>query len=44
MENVPLISIGIPAYNATNYLEIAVQSVLDQTLTDWELIIVNDGS
>lgn len=40
----PLVSIGIPAYNATNFLEIAVKSVINQGFTDWELIIVNDGS
>lgn len=34
----------MPAYKAERYLAEAVQSVITQTLTDWELIIVNDGS
>lgn len=38
------ISIGIPVYNAENYLEAAIQSILSQSFIDWELIIVDDGS
>jgi len=34
----------MPVYNVEQYLERAVRSVLDQTLPDWELIIVDDGS
>lgn len=40
----PDISIIIPAYNAENYLEATIQSVLKQEGVDWELLIVNDGS
>ncbi len=40
----PLISIVMPCFNAGKYLRTSVQSVIDQTLPDWELIIVNDGS
>jgi glycosyltransferase involved in cell wall biosynthesis len=40
----PLVSVIMPVYNAGEYLRPAVQSVIDQTLTDWELIIVDDGS
>jgi glycosyltransferase involved in cell wall biosynthesis len=38
------ISIIIPAFNAEAYLSKAVESILKQTVADWELIIVNDGS
>src|SRR3954469_22914879 len=40
----PLISVCMPAYNAENYIEDAINSVLNQTYHNWELIIVNDGS
>lgn len=38
------VSILMPVYNGMPYLRDAVQSVLDQTLHDWQCVIVNDGS
>jgi glycosyltransferase involved in cell wall biosynthesis len=40
----PLISVLMPAYNAEKYIEEAIESVFAQTYTNFELIIVNDGS
>jgi len=40
----PLVSIVMPTYNHAKYLPISVQSVLDQTFTNWELIIVDNFS
>lgn len=37
-------SIIIPTYNRAAFLPKAIESVLEQTYTDWELIIVDDGS
>ena len=34
----------MPAYNAAPYVGAAIESVLAQTMTDWELLIVDDGS
>ena len=40
----PLISVIIPAYNAEQFLDETLESVLSQTYENWECIIVNDGS
>lgn len=39
-----MISIVLPVYNGEKYLALSIESVLAQTYTDWELIIVNDCS
>ncbi len=40
----PFFSIIIPTYNRAAFLPKAIESVVGQTFTDWELIIVDDGS
>lgn len=40
----PLVSVILPVYNAEEYIENAISSILNQSLHDFELIIINDGS
>ena len=40
----PKVSVIIPAYNAMNYLPATMESLLNQTFDDFEVIVVNDGS
>ena len=40
----PTVSIMMPAYNAERFIALAIESVLKQSFSDWELLIVNDGS
>jgi len=42
--NEPLVSIVTPAYNSQDYIEKTIQSILNQSYTNWELIIVDDCS
>lgn len=40
----PLISIIMPVYNCETFMEESISSIIGQTYSNWELIIVNDGS
>jgi len=40
----PLVSVIIPAYNAAAYLDTALQSAVDQTMKNLEILVVDDGS
>jgi len=39
-----VISVVVPLYNYAHYIEANIRSVLSQTHTDWELVIVDDAS
>lgn len=41
---VPRVGVVMPVYNAQDYLQEAVTSIVTQTFTDWEMIAMNDGS
>ncbi len=43
-EHIPKVSIGMPVYNGGEYLRRAIQTLLNQTFTDFELIICDNGS
>lgn len=38
------VSIVVPAYNVENYLERCIESVLNQSFPNWELLLIDDGS
>jgi len=44
MNSAPAISVVLPVFNAEHYVREAVESILAQSFTDFELIIINDGS
>ncbi len=39
-----MVSIVLPVYNGEKFLAIAIESILNQTYPDWELLVVDDGS
>lgn len=42
--NNPLVTVYIPSHNKGQFLEEAIESVLKQSMTDWELILIDDNS
>ena len=42
--NLPTLSVVIPVYNVSKYVLEAIDSVINQTITPFEVIIVDDGS
>ena len=40
----PFFSVVIPLYNKENYIQDTIESALNQTFADFEIIVVNDGS
>ena len=43
-DHIPTVSIIMPAYNAASFIDQTIESVLQQTFIDFELLIVDDGS
>src|SRR5262245_37886049 len=43
-ETYPMVSIILPTYNRAGYILEAIESIRRQTLKDWELLIMDDGS
>ena len=44
MNNSPRVRVLLPTYNRARFLPVALQAIQRQSLEDWELIVVDDGS
>lgn len=44
MTPTPVVSIIVPVYNAEKFIHRCIDSILAQTFTDWELLLIDDGS
>ena len=44
INNAPLVSIGVPVYNGEEFIEKRLESILNQTFTDFEVIISDNAS
>ena len=44
VKNIPKVSIIVPCHNQAEFLSESLESVINQSISDWECIIVNDGS
>lgn len=44
VEKTPLVSVIMPAYNMERFVAPAIRSVQQQTVEDWELLVIDDGS
>jgi len=44
VQKIPLVTVAMPVYNAGKHLRMAVLSIVGQTFTDWNLLIIDDGS
>ena len=44
MQKQPFVSVIVPSYNIEDYIGECIESIMEQTYCDWELILVDDGS
>ena len=44
MTSKPLVSVGVPVYNGATYLSECLESILNQTYSNWECLVINNKS